>query len=128
MYFFFDYIYYRLTKFYFKWDGRTGGPGIVAVSMIQAVMFLNCVLLVQGTIQGSLRRQMHPWEKWLIGVFFFGLVYFNYRKYNGTYNKLRFHWKDEPKAARLAKGFLVIVSLLVPWVLVFVLGIHFQNK
>lgn len=128
MYFFFDYIYYRLTKFYFKWDGKTGGTGIVGVSMIQFVMFLNGTLLLYGTIHGTLKRQMHPLEKWLIAAIMFGLVYYNYRKYSGTYNKLRYHWKDESNVQRLGKGFLVIASLIIPWVLSIIIGIYFQNQ
>ena len=112
MYFFFDYIYYRLTKFYFKWDGRTGGTGIVGVSMIQGVMLLNSFFFLYGQIYGILKRQMHPWEKWLIAVAFFGIVYLNYRKYNGKYNKFRSYWKDESSFKRFIKGLMVIVSLI----------------
>lgn len=39
--FFFDYIYYRITKTYFKWDGRTGATAIAAITMIQLFVLLN---------------------------------------------------------------------------------------
>jgi hypothetical protein len=128
MNFYFDYIYYRLTKLYFKWDGRTGATGIVAVSMIQGVMLLNCFILVYGSLYGTLKRPMQLWEKPFILIAFLSLVYFNYKKYNGTYNKLRFHWREESSLKRLYKGCLVIISILAPWIISFIIALHFQNN
>ena len=62
-----------------------------------------------------------------VGVLFFvaivSLMILNYRKYSGTYNKLKSYWKDEPVKVRRVKGLLVILSIVLPWVPLILIGI-----
>lgn len=117
MNFFFDYIYYRVTKAYFKWDGRTGGTAIVGVSMIQLLTILNVLLFIRRVVFGTGIGDIYPFEKWGILGTLALLVFYNYNKYNGSYNKFKRYWKDEPRATRVFKGILVVMSLVFPWVL-----------
>lgn len=124
MKFFFDYIYYRITQFYFKWDGRTGITAIVAICMIELMLLTDVFLLGFRIINGRNERQMHPGEEWLFIAVYIGLFIYNYRKYNKTYNKYRQYWKDESLGKRIYKGLFVILSLVIPWVLVFWIGLY----
>jgi hypothetical protein len=45
-----------------------------------------------------------------------GLIAFNYFKYNGKYNLLKNKWKHETKIQRTIRGYLVLFSLVLPWV------------
>lgn len=125
MKFFFDYIYYRITQFYFKWDGRTGGTAIVAISMIQTLLVGDIVVFLSRLILE--RNDTTPYSKTIAYVFGGMLVLFviyNYRKYNGSYNKFRSFWKEETRNQRFVKGLLVIACLIIPWVPIILIGVY----
>jgi len=117
---FLDYIYYRVAKVYFKWDGRTGATGIIAVSMIEIIALLNVIIFINYLIYDD---QPNPnagvWVCIYVLVGFF-VILMNYRKYDGKYNQLKRHWVSEPARLREIKGLLVIVALLLPWLPLFV--------
>jgi len=125
MSFFFDYIYYRVTQFYFKWDGRTGGTAIVAVSMIQTLLVGDIAIFLLRLVFD--RSDTAPYAKTI--AYFFGgilvlLMIYNYRKYNGSYNKFRSFWREETNSQRLVKGFFVIASLIIPWIPILLIGVY----
>lgn len=122
--FFFDYIYYRMTKLYFKWDGRTGFTAIIGISMIQILLVVDIVVFAIRLFyeRSQTKNYIEP-GKWIVVTFCIAVIAYNYRKYDGTYNKLRFHWKDEPNKLRILKGVLVVLSLAIPWVPIILIGI-----
>lgn len=46
--FYFDYIYFRITKAYFKWDGRTVATAIIAIMMTQILIIINLAVLISN--------------------------------------------------------------------------------
>lgn len=122
--FFFDYIYYRMTKAYFKWDGRMGATAMIGISMIQTLVIGDIIMVVVRLFFD--REVTAPYAKNLayldciIGVVF---MIHNYRKYNGTYNKFKTYWKNESEKVRKWKGVLVVLSLILPWVPLILIGI-----
>lgn len=125
MNFFFDYIYYRITKFYFKWDGRTGGTAIVAISMIQTLIVGDiAVFLVRLFVDRSDTASYSKAIGYFFAIMLIFFVLYNYRKYNGRYNKFRSVWKEETREKKLIKGFLVIASLVVPWIPIILIGVY----
>lgn len=54
----------------------------------------------------------------------FMLLIYNYQKYNGKYNKLRLYWKEETRHTRISKGFLVVNSLILPWIPLILMGYY----
>lgn len=124
MEFFFEYIYYRITQFYFKWDGRTGGTAIVAISMIQTLLIGDIVVFLSRLLLE--RSDTSPYSKtiaYFFGIILMILVIYNYRKYNGRYNKFRSFWKKETRRERFFKGVLVIISLICPWIPIIIIGV-----
>ncbi|RZL36236.1 MAG: hypothetical protein EOP00_29665, partial [Pedobacter sp.] len=96
MYFFFDYFYYRITKLFFKKDGRTGATAIVLISLMQT---LSLWLITGDPILGYYLTidESDKYAKYIgyIGGLIFLIIFFiNYKKYNGKYNKFRFHWQN----------------------------------
>lgn len=123
--FYFDYIYYRITKFYFKWDGRTGATGLISVVMIQSLVIIDIGVSILRLFKTREETTVYlPYGKWIIIFLFLVLLIYNYRKYNGKYNVFRFHWKDEPGKTYLLKGLLVILSLILPWIPLILMGIR----
>jgi hypothetical protein len=50
---------------------------------------------------------------------------FNYVKYilpKEKYEQFDNYWKDEPKAKRIIKGFLIFISLIFPWLLLILIN------
>lgn len=112
----FDYIYYRMTKFYFKWDGRTGGTAIIGIAMIQCVILLNVfALFTKLLMDGPIGRK--PLISWAGVAVFLVLLLWNFRKYNGKYNKFKTYWKDEKSGEYFYRGTLVVLVLILPWIL-----------
>lgn len=42
----FDYIYYRLNKFYYKWDGENGTTSVIGLSMFQSMLIGNTITIL----------------------------------------------------------------------------------
>ncbi len=121
--FYFDYIYFRITQAYFKWDGRTGATAIIAITMVQLLLFIDIFVFVMRIFYDRNETKNHLFMgKFVILVLYTILFIYNYRKYNGKYNKLRFYWKDEIRKVRILKGILVIISLVLPWLPVILIG------
>jgi hypothetical protein len=120
--FYFDYIYFRMTQAYFRWDGRTGGTAIVAIMMVQTLVVFDVFLFILRIFYDCNEINHFVFIKWgLIGMSFMFLIY-NYQKYNGRYNKLRYYWKEETRRTRIGKGILVIISLILPWIPLILMG------
>lgn len=114
----FEYIFYRLTRLYIKWDGRGGVTSIVAIAMIQTVLLMiavGVVLLVFVRVDKV--PEYVEYFKYLIGVSYFLFSIRAYRKYSGLYNELGKRWGKESKKVSVLKGVGVLLSLLVPWIL-----------
>lgn len=126
--FYFDYIYFRITQAYFKWDGRTGATAIIAITMVQLLLFIDIFVFVMRIFYDRNETKNHLFMgKFVILVLYTILFIYNYRKYNGKYNKLRFYWKDEIRKVRILKGILVIISLVLPWLPVILIGTLMWN-
>jgi hypothetical protein len=97
---------------------------IIGICMMELMLLMDIVMLVMRIVNGKNPRQMHPAEKWLFCALYIGLFIYNYRKYGKTYNRYRFHWKEESNSKRFYKGLLVILSLALPWVLAFCIGLY----
>lgn len=122
--FFFDYIYYRVSKFYFRWDGRTGATGLAAVTMIQVFLIIDFSVILTRSLFD--RYVFAPYTNQIAMLFFVivvGLMVVNYRKYVGRYNELKRAWQNERQSVRSLKGFLVIMSIIIPWLPLILLGL-----
>lgn len=123
--FFFDYIYYRLLQFYFKWDGRNGITAVIGVSMIQCLVLFDVILLVERFIYGKeqiISDQNAKIVAYLGVAGLFVLIAFNYFKYKNKFNSFKNRWKQESLRSRQLKGFAVLVCLILPWVPLVLLG------
>ncbi|MFI5452038.1 hypothetical protein ACHMWN_07745 [Pedobacter sp. UC225_61] len=116
----FAYIFYSMTKFYLKWDGKKGIVAVCGVSMIQTLLLADlCIFLMKFYFE---QDEIKPYSKivsYFFGLFFFILSTINEYYYKNKYDKFRLYWKDETDSQKISRGFLVVVSLIVPWVLLF---------
>lgn len=123
--FFFDYIYYRLLQFYFKWDGRNGITAVIGVSMIQCLVLFDLLFLVERFLN-SKEQIISTQNANVIGYVavcvLFALILYNYYKYKDKFNYYKRRWKDESPRTRKLKGGVVLACLLLPWVPLVLLG------
>lgn len=80
-------------------------------------------LLLHLGFDRETNRTFIPVGRPVVAIIAVLLVVLNYRKYNGTYNRFRFHWENESIEIRRIKGILVIISVLSPWIPLVVLEI-----
>jgi hypothetical protein len=122
--FFFDYIYYRVTQTYFKWDGRNSITALLAVSMLQTLIIGDICILISRLFWH--RNETAPYAKLIAYAglaIFFVFVIVNFFKYKNKYHMLKSRWKSESPNERKLKGFLVVLSLVIPWVLLILMGV-----
>jgi len=118
MKFYFDYIYYRMYKAFFKWDGAGAYRALLGITMIQTLLFSEVVIVLIRIFFSH--QQLKPfgkilaWSLLIIGIIFYIL---NYKAHKGKYNEYDSYWKAESENKKILKGILVILSLTVPWVL-----------
>ena len=116
--FFFEYIYYRLNSFYFKWDGRNGFTSIIGVSMIQSILLGDVILLILKVFLTDYEISLYS-KSLSYGVIFIFLIicFVNSYKYKNRFNEFKTFWKNETAIQRRYKGGLVVFSLIMPWIL-----------
>src|SRR5688572_11591556 len=124
----FNYIYYRITKAYFKWDGRTGITGIVGITMIQVLLLMDMNAIFNVLfLSRNQTNDFVNFGKWVYLVLYFVLLGINYKKYSGQYNSFRAKWKEESKRQKVRKDVMVVLSLLVPWIPLILIGIFWDK-
>lgn len=128
MNFFFEYIYYRLTKLFFKRDGRRGFTGIAFISLMQGLIAGAFLLQIsKWTLTEEIRALCRTEIGYLAVLITIFILIYNYKKYNDMYNKCRYYWKDETKEIWLLKGFYVFLTFLVPLALILVVGVKWDK-
>lgn len=110
-----DYIYYRVTKAYMKWDGETGITGIISVSLIVLMLIID----LYGAIHlafffDTYGNQYKDAGKPIVVFLLFSILLIFYLRYRKRYGKLRSRWSNETKNQRLIRGILVIIAILLP--------------
>lgn len=123
--FFFDYIYYRIYKFYFRWDGENGITALIGVSMIQCLILFNFLLVGERLFYTKSQVALNGDSSIVayIAVFFFiALLLYNGFKYRNKYNGFRDRWIDESQYNRRVKGILVLITLITPWLILFIIA------
>ena len=123
--FFFDYIYYRFYKLYYRWDGENGITALIGVSMIQCLIVFNIFLLGERFFytksQVALKGDSSIFA-YIAVAFFIALLLYNGFKYRNKYNEFRDRWVEESQYNRKIKGILVLVTLIIPWVILFLIA------
>jgi ABC-type Fe3+ transport system permease subunit len=110
-----DYIYYRVTKAYMKWDGETGITGIMAVSLIVSMLFIDLYGVIHlAFFFEKYGNQDKDLGKPIILVLMLLITITFYIRYRKQYKELKTRWANETKDQRLIRGFLVILAILLP--------------
>jgi len=117
----FDYIYYRSVAFYEKYHDST--PEIRGLMVLVTLQI--CTLLLIFLIIYALTDYLIIKDKVYLVLFMLVMIAFQYRYYISThrYNDFKRKWGKEPKKQRKKHGIFIIVSFVLMFVFVIIIGI-----
>lgn len=125
----FDYIYYRVYKFYFKWDKETGITAAIALSMFQStILWIIFIFILKLLFNKSVIIHFSKNISLGGGAVFLLLSFLNEIYYSRKVTEsLEKKWKNESLPLKRKKGWLVFFLLLIPWIILLILGILNKN-
>ena len=110
-----DYIYYRVTKTYMKWDGETGITGIMAVSLIVSMLLIDLYGIIHLTFFfEKYGNQYKDAGKPLVLIMILSITLIFYIRYRRRYKELKKRWTNETKNQKSIRGFYVVLAILLP--------------
>ena len=117
---FFDYLYYRICKFYYKNGGSN--PKITALVILALIHFFNLLSLL-AIVRWIIDIKIEINKLYAIPIILLILVIdgLRYNKYN--YDVLNNKWADEKLGKKIKKGYLVISYVFFSIIACFILGI-----
>lgn len=111
----FDYIYYRLNRFYFRWDGVNGSTSLIGLSLMQSLSIFIIILLAFRNF--ITKQQLTGLQKPFVGLILFllfGIWILNSYKYKNRYHYFETYWSKETRFQKRYRGILVILALVFP--------------
>jgi len=120
----FDYVFYRIAKFFYKRDGSNAPRAIGIVSVIQILIIGEISFLVLRIFYSLSETAKYSKEssKVGIGIALIALV-FNYIRYWGKYRVFANRWiENESVEQKRLRGIFVILSIALPFVLLIYMG------
>lgn len=118
----FEYIFYRVATFHFRWDGRGAITAICSVSLIQTILIPDFVYFISGIVFS--REEIKLYSKPLIYslvVLSIVLSFINERYFKNRFTKFMLRWKEETRVQRFCRGWLVLISFFLPWAVLLLL-------
>ena len=117
MNFFFEYIWYRVSRVYRKEDkiGITGS-GFLAFAQSLAIMIL-IMRLLKGTLEQDFVSANAKELGYASLLLIFLMIFVNHTLYSKKYDFFDQIYKAESKAKSILKGILVIFSLMFPFII-----------
>lgn len=125
--FFFDYIFYRVSKAYLKWEGKAGIlTGSLAVTMIQSFSIATIsAIFIKLFYTRDETSSYAKSASWIAIVIVLLISFWNQFVYSKErYEKLLTHWQDEPETQKVQKGILVVIAMAIPAVALALIGIY----
>jgi hypothetical protein len=116
--FFFDYIFYRVARAYRNLDDPSGIRGGIVTSSIKTSIVFEILLLLKYRFDLLTSLSGKQWGYACVSLFLVLLV-IDLTKYQKRFLEFHERWKNEPSSTRIAKGFLVGLCALLPWLIVF---------
>jgi hypothetical protein len=110
-----DYAFYRIAKFYYKWDGSKAITAILAISGTQVMYVFLPISFTLKKIYS--RHELHPHSKEIatLGtIVFLAIVYINHNKYKALYSSLRRRWHNETIEQSFFRCIAVWIVMLFP--------------
>jgi putative Mn2+ efflux pump MntP len=103
---YFDYLYYRMYRSFYKYDGESGARALVLITGTQTMLIGEIILLLLKL--KFTQQEIKEYSKIIAGTIVLGLgvafLIMNYKRYYDKYNRFHDYWKNESKRTRQIKG------------------------
>ena len=118
----FDYIYYRFTEFYKKWDGEDAITAVMAVSLIISMTIMDLFMFIYYVFFFEKYKFLLKKEgSIIVVVLMLIIILLCYKYYKGRYKEIKKKWINETKKQRIIRGFLVLIAFFLPIILPFII-------
>jgi len=119
-----DYIFYRISKVYHKYDGDYGFTATFFLSLTEGIVLLD-ILILFGEIFFPIKtlRDSKLLETIIITVSLMPIIiinFFRYIKSKKRYPILKNKWENENGLSKFMGTILVIATLIAPWLILFI--------
>lgn len=109
---FFDYIYYRLAKLYFKTDDKNSIAPIALITLTQIFICIDLFsLFFSGILSKAFNKPTLGLSKFLYVIMAFILLIYNYRRYKDKFNSFNERWNEESKRLKIIKGIMILMFI-----------------
>mgnify|MGYP001582875045 CR=1 FL=1 len=116
----FEYIFYRIAKFYYKRDGSTAFRAVGILSLIQLMLVVDFFLMIrvlflhQSDVQGYVK-----YGRTIGIVLAIILMVLNYFYFKNKYWRLSDRWreKESEDPTLRTRGWLVVLAIILPFAL-----------
>lgn len=120
----FDYLFYRIAKYFYRKDGSDATRAIGILTVIQGLFIGEFAIIFSRLIYGYLAVANYSKLGSKIGAGLgICLFIFNYFLYKDKYWRLADKWRNKETSLQLQiRGILVVLVILLPFMLLFWLG------
>lgn len=119
----FDYMFYRMAVFFFRRDGSHAPRAVAFVSLSQAFLIFDFVLIIIHQFQVLRDSTLFKDNMALFGAAL-NLIFLllNYWRYRRGYSELSDRWRNvESSLQRKIRGGLVVLGVILPFLSMFFL-------
>ncbi len=110
---FFDYIYYRLARLYFKTDGKDSIAPIALLTLIQIFICIDFLSLIYFEILSkAFSKPTLRLSKFLYVFVAILLLIYNYSRYKDKFNSFDDKWNGETKGVKITKGIMILLFII----------------
>ncbi|TDM00458.1 MAG: hypothetical protein C4K58_04430 [Flavobacteriaceae bacterium] len=117
----FDYVYFRIARYFFKRDGYEASTATHVITLIVFMFLLGISLITSDSIL-KLRNsnvKLPFWIKLIMFAIIFVIQYFVDKRYKGKYEEYAERWGDEKDSVKFFKGILVLIFISTPFVFIY---------
>ena len=110
---FFDYIYYRLARLYFKTDGKDSIAPIALLTLIQIFICIDFLSLIYFEILSkAFSKPTLRLSKFLYVFVAILLLIYNYSRYKDKFNSFDDKWNERTKGVKITKGIMILLFII----------------
>ncbi len=119
---FYDYIYYRLAKWYFNSENKdekfsSGAFVIVSLSQFMILTDILGIYMLEAYSQDSRIKIIDEVYPIIVSSFILLLIINGFRYYN-KYRGLKSKWKDENKNVKFFRTIIISLVIIIPIILI----------
>jgi len=113
-----NYIYYRVAKTYYRWDGESGITGVMAVALFVSLVLIDILgIIYLNAFSNEFRLENKENAKFVGFILTTGIIILSLKKYKNKFSFFEKKWGNEERNKKIRNGVLIVLLLLLPIVI-----------